>query len=75
MFPGQGFDFDKVLLFKMSKVGPSSSVDLVKGMQPGGEVQDVWIMFDHGKCVKKWTTIACHVYDFAYCSVITYNIA
>ena len=30
MFLGQGFDFDKVFLFKMSEVGLSNGVDLVK---------------------------------------------
>jgi hypothetical protein len=35
MFPGQGSDSNKVFLFKMSEVGPSSGVDLVKRMQPG----------------------------------------
>jgi hypothetical protein len=28
-------------------------------------------MFDHVKCVKKWTTMACHVYDSTYCRVMT----
>jgi hypothetical protein len=28
-------------------------------------------MFDHVKCVKKWTTMACHVYNFTYCCVMT----
>jgi hypothetical protein len=28
-------------------------------------------MFDHVKCVKNWTTMACHVYDSAYCRVMT----
>ena len=31
-FPGQGTDKDKVFVFKMSKIGPSSDVDLVKRM-------------------------------------------
>jgi hypothetical protein len=30
MFPGQGSDFDKVFVFKMSEVGRGSDVDLVK---------------------------------------------
>jgi hypothetical protein len=71
MFPGQGSDSDKVFLFKMSKVGPSSGVDLVKRMQPGGDLQDAWIMFDHVKRIKKWTTMACHVYDSTYYRVMT----
>jgi hypothetical protein len=71
MFPGQGSDFDKVFLFKMSKVGPSSGVDLVRRMQPGSDLQDAWIVFDHVKRVKKWTTMAYHVYDSTYCRVMT----
>jgi hypothetical protein len=38
MFLGQGSDSDKVFLFKMSEVGPSSGMDLVKRMQPGGDL-------------------------------------
>jgi hypothetical protein len=30
-------------------------------MQPTGDLQNVWIMFDHVKCVAGWTTMACHV--------------
>ena len=71
MFPGQGSDSDKVFLFKMSEVGPGSGMDLVKRMQPSGDLQDARIMFDHVKCVKKWTTMACHVYDSTYCRIMT----
>jgi hypothetical protein len=60
-----------VIVFKMSKVGPESGVHLVKRMQPGGDLEDTWIMFDHAKRVKHWTTMACHVYDSAYCLVMT----
>ena len=28
-------------------------------------------MFDHIKRVKKWTKMACYVYDSTYCSVMT----
>jgi hypothetical protein len=28
-------------------------------------------MFDHVKRVKHWITMACHIYDSAYCRVIT----
>jgi hypothetical protein len=71
LFPGQGSDSDKVFVFKMSEVGPGSGVDLVKRMQPGGDLEDAWMMFDHVKRVKKWTTMACHVYDSTYCRVMT----
>jgi hypothetical protein len=58
----------------MSEVGPCNGVDLVKQMQLGGDLQDVWIMFDHVKRIKKWTTMACHVYDSTYCRVMTIAI-
>jgi hypothetical protein len=44
---------------------------LVKRMQPGGDLEDTWIMFDHVKHVKHWTTMACHVYDSTYYQVMT----
>jgi hypothetical protein len=53
LFPGQGSDSDKVLVFKMSKVGPGSGLDLVKRMQPSGDLEDASMMFDHVKRVKK----------------------
>jgi hypothetical protein len=31
-------------------------------MQPGGDLKDAWIMFDHIKRVKHWTTMACYDY-------------
>jgi hypothetical protein len=70
-FPGQGSDSDKVFVFKMSEVGPGSGVYLVRRMQPGGDLENAWIMFDHVKRIKQWTTMACHVYDSAYCRVMT----
>jgi hypothetical protein len=70
-FPSQGSDSDKVFVFKMSKVGPGSGVHLVNRMQPRGDLEHAWIMFDHVKRVKNWTTMACHVYDSAYCRVMT----
>jgi hypothetical protein len=51
-FPGQGSDSDKVFVFKMSEVGPGSGVHLVNRMQPGGDLEHAWIMFDHVKRVK-----------------------
>jgi hypothetical protein len=44
LFPGQGSDSDKVFVFKMSEVGPSSGIDLVKRMQPSGDLEDKWKM-------------------------------
>ncbi len=43
--------------------GDGSGYDLVKWMQPRGDLQTTWIMFDHVKCVKGWMTFANHVYD------------
>jgi hypothetical protein len=71
LFLGHGSDSDKVFVFKMSEVGPGSGIDLVKRMQLGGDLEDAWMMFDHVKHVKKWTTMACHVYDSIYCHVMT----
>ena len=73
-FPSQGSDIDKVFVFKLSEVGPGSGVDLVKWMQVGGDLQDAWMMFDHVKRVKGWTTMACHVYDSKYCRVMSIAI-
>jgi hypothetical protein len=55
----------------MSEVGLGSGVHLVNRMQPGGDLEHAWIMFDHVERVKNWTTMACHVYDSAYCRVMT----
>jgi hypothetical protein len=43
-------------------------------MQPGGDLQNCWLMFDHVKCVQEWTTVACHVYDLMYCKMFTIAI-
>jgi hypothetical protein len=71
MFPGEGSNSNKVFLFKMSEVGLGNGVDLVKRMQPGDDLQDAWIMFDYVKRIKKWTTMACHVYGSTNCRVMT----
>ena len=42
----------KVYLFKLSTIGGGSGVDLVKRMQPNGDLGGAWIMFNHVKCVK-----------------------
>jgi hypothetical protein len=60
-----------VFVFKMSEVGPGSGVHLVNRMQPGGDLEYAWIIFDHVKRVKNWTIMACHVYDSVYCRVMT----
>jgi hypothetical protein len=55
-----------MFVFKMSEVGPANGVDLVRRMQPGGDLENAWIMSDHVKLVKGWTTMAAHVYDGTY---------
>ena len=69
VFPGQGKE--KVYMFKMLIEGPGSGVDLVRRMQPLGDLHNAWLMFDHVKRVKDWTTMACHVYDTEYKKVMT----
>ena len=71
MFLGQDANDDKVFVFKMSEVGPGSDIDLVTRMQPGGDLQDSWLMFDHVKRVNNWTTMVCHIYDLQYYRVMT----
>ena len=70
-FPGQGTDIDKVFVFKMSEVCRASGVDLVKQMQAGGDLECAWMMFNHLKQMKDWTTMACYVYDSLYRKVMT----
>ena len=71
-FPGQSKG--KVFVFKMSVDHPGSGVDLIKSMQPGGDLQNCLIMFDHVKRVENWTTVASHVYDGKYSKVMTVAI-
>jgi len=69
LFLGQGKE--KVYIFKMLTEGLGSEVDLVKRMQPEGDMENAWMMFDHVRRVKEWSTMACHVYDSAYKKVMT----
>jgi hypothetical protein len=69
IFPSQGKD--KVYVFKMLIDGFGSGVDIDKRMQPRGDLENAWLMFDHVKRVQEWTTMACHVYDATYCKVMT----
>ena len=55
----------------MSTLGAGSGVDLVRRMQPGGDLELAWIMFDHVKRVVGWTFLGAHVYDPVYCKVMT----
>ena len=46
-FPGQGSEL--AYIFKMSTIGPSSGVDLVRRMQPKRDLELQWVMFNHVK--------------------------
>ena len=50
VFPSQGKE--KVHMFKMLTKGPGSRVDLIRRMQPLGDLHNAWLMFDHVKRVK-----------------------
>ena len=58
----------------MLEDGSGSGMDLVKRMQPGGDLENTWLKFDHVKHVKEWTTMVCHVYNAAYCKVMTITV-
>jgi hypothetical protein len=62
---------EKMFLFKMFVHGNGSGCESVKHMQLGANLQTTWIMFDHVKRVEGWMTIACYVYDYFYCKVMT----
>jgi hypothetical protein len=72
VFPGQGKD--KMYVFKMLVDGLGSGLDLVKRIQLGRSLKNAWLMFDHVKRVQEWTTMVYHVYDAAYCKVMTIAI-
>ena len=38
-FPSQGHDTDKAFVFKVFEIGPGSGVDLVKRIQPDGDLE------------------------------------
>ena len=52
-------------------MGAGSGVDLVQRMQPSGDLELAWIMFDHVKRVVGWTSLGAHVYDPMFCKVMT----
>jgi hypothetical protein len=60
---------EKMFLFKMPMHGDGNYCDLVKQMQPRGDLQTTWIMFDHVKRIEGWKTLAYHVYDSFYYKV------
>ena len=63
-FPGQSKN--KVLISKMSVDILGSGVNIVKRMQVGGDMENSWIMFDHVKRLKGWTTLAYHTSTIRY---------
>jgi hypothetical protein len=64
--PGQ----QKVYLFKLSVEGDNCGIHLVRQMQLGGDLENIWTMFNHVKCVQGWMTMACHVYDPIYYKIM-----
>ena len=58
----------------MSTISPSSGFDLVKQMQPSGNLNLQFLMFDHVKHIDKWTILGTHVYDSNHCKVVTIAI-
>lgn len=57
----------------MSLKGPGSGLDLIRRMQPGGDLQDSWVMSDvmHRMHEKQWCTMSAHVYDHLYRGLCT----
>ena len=68
-FPGKGSNPAYVL--KMSTIGTDNGVDLMRRMQPRGNLALQFIMFDHVKRVTSWTTLGVHMYDPMHCKVMT----
>lgn len=51
--------------------------NLVKEMYVGGEMTNLWLISNHIKQAKEWTTLVFHTYDTKYCKALTidyYNI-
>ena len=67
----QGQSEDKVFVFKMTVDLPGSGVDLVKCVQVGRNMENSWIIFDHVKRLKDWTTLACYVNNSKYYKMLT----
>ncbi len=59
-----------MFLFKMSIKGNGSGCDLVKRMQPKGNLETCWLIFDHIKHVG-WMALTCHMYDLIYYKMMT----
>ena len=72
--PGQGQE-KIVYIFKMSTCGVASGVDIVKRMQPRGDLQYEWVMYDHIKRMVGWTTMGIHIYDPEFRKVVTIAVS
>ena len=55
----------------MSTVGPSSGMDLMRRMQPGGDLALQFVMFDHVKQINEWTTLRVYVYNPIHYKIMT----
>ncbi len=55
----------------MSINGVGSGPCLITRMQPIGDLQNAWTMFDHVNHITSWVTMACHVYNLAYYKMMT----
>ena len=66
-----GQDSELAYVFKMSTIGPGSGVDLVRRMEPSGDLVLQFVMFDHVKQINGWTTLGIHIYDPIHCKVKT----
>jgi hypothetical protein len=61
---------EKMFIFKMSIEGNGSGCDLVKRMQPRGNLETHWLMFD---CIKhvELMALTCYMYDPIYYKMMT----
>lgn len=55
----------------MSRDFQKGGVGLMKHMQVGGNIEILFMIFDHVKCTKVWTMQTCHVYGNKYWKVLT----
>jgi hypothetical protein len=60
-------------IFKMSTSGLGSGIDLIRRMQPGGNLEHSWVLSDvmHRMLDNKWVTMSAHVYDHHFCGLCT----
>lgn len=61
---------NKVFVFKLSRDLQRNGMDLMKHMQVGGNMEKLFKIFDHVKCLKNKTIQTCHMYDNKYCKVL-----